>query len=641
MKKTKDFTKKVRKELKKFLSSLNKKQYDLFNSFEYTQKGKEILEKYLEKLEVLKPKFSKEEYEDIKSSITEHFYIVLKTRTKNKKDKEVNAQMIEKIASELGDPRDFLAGEKVERIEKIQKDSVGKIILKICWTITKLFIIFLLFVSLYIPIIISLLSVSIAGAAMIIFWLIDPSNLLGESVAVFSALGWLTPIFSAGITFLSGGLAILTLALVIRIHFKKKIWGSRLISCFSLLLGVVFIVGPILGFVVLNKENIVQEENLTYELDQVERLEIGEVKGDLEIIGTDEVTDEIEIKVKKSATGYTEEDALHNLENINFDIQENVDVLALSSTYISSIQELYHYERIEIEMRVPKDLDITFTEYETNGLVHLDILGYYRFSSNVTLRNLTTNLDINFPSGSLILENIQNDHININHKFGSIKLVDIETSEVRVDTNSGSLTLENIEVQESIDLKSKFGSIEVSNVVSPEIKVDQNSGGIDIENIEGDVNVNQVFGDIKIDSVTGSASIKTNSGSIAVQNTEGNVTIDSSNGDIYVENVAGDLKVKNSSGAIEARSLKATVDIENVYGDIQLEFDIVTPKSENKVYNNSGSIEVKIPPSVSPIVYTSSVYGSIENEYRGEEGSENSPTFVIDIENGSIEVTKK
>ncbi|CCQ10503.1 lipoprotein, putative [Pseudoalteromonas luteoviolacea B = ATCC 29581] len=101
------------------------------------------------------------------------------------------------------------------------------------------------------------------------------------------------------------------------------------------------------------------------------------------------------------------------------------------------------------------------------------------------------------------------------------------------------------------------------------LDIEDGSGDIDIQNVNGDLIIDDNSGDIDI--IGGNnIEIEDGSGSINIVDSKGNVTLDDGSGDIRVVNVAGKVKIDDGSGDIVVDGANGLEIVDAGSGDLSI-----------------------------------------------------------------------
>lgn len=153
------------------------------------------------------------------------------------------------------------------------------------------------------------------------------------------------------------------------------------------------------------------------------------------------------------------------------------------------------------------------------------------------------------------------------------------------------LTVEDLSSGNSVDVRVKYpencrcnASIRFDVKVPSEVRYKYNS----ISSVSGDVEVNNVSGELKATSV---------SGEVTVKSVEGAVTATSVSGNVLVGEVDGTANAKSTSGNVE-------VEIRQLEGASNLDFASV-----------SGNVRVKLPASLDADVKMSTLSGDLRTDF--------------------------
>lgn len=135
------------------------------------------------------------------------------------------------------------------------------------------------------------------------------------------------------------------------------------------------------------------------------------------------------------------------------------------------------------------------------------------------------------------------------------------------------------------------GDVEIEDVAG-DLRIRTSNGDVTLAKIRGDIDLLTSSGDVAIDDVNGSMDVHTSGGDIRLENIDGNVDghtsggsirlrggtcdayINTSGGDIDLENITGKIEANTAGGNIEARSCQGPLRINTAGGDI--DFDTVS-----------------------------------------------------------------
>ncbi len=123
----------------------------------------------------------------------------------------------------------------------------------------------------------------------------------------------------------------------------------------------------------------------------------------------------------------------------------------------------------------------------------------------------------------------------------------------------------------NVDLSTGGGSINVDDI-NGDVKLDTSGGSITIGSVSsGDIDAHTSGGNISVADVTGNVAVDTSGGSISIGNVDdGNVDAHTSGGNIRVGDVGGELKVHTSGGSIILGTVTGTSSIHTSGGSISL-----------------------------------------------------------------------
>jgi DUF4097 and DUF4098 domain-containing protein YvlB len=216
-------------------------------------------------------------------------------------------------------------------------------------------------------------------------------------------------------------------------------------------------------------------------------------------------------------------------------------------------------------------------------------------------------------------------YVQIEHVNGSAKVIAWDKSEVKVTGTLGDKT-------------EKFIFEKDDNEVLIKVKVKNNHGwnnwgsdnGDDLEifvprqskvyysAVNADVELEQVRGGSRVETVNGSIDAKELAGRIRLESVNGRVTADSLEGDVKISTVNGSIDSRSSkgkedsydsvNGSIEVFSESGDINVETVNGDIELKLGKVHQLNLDTV---NGSIDARLELDEDGELEASSVGGSI------------------------------
>jgi hypothetical protein len=85
------------------------------------------------------------------------------------------------------------------------------------------------------------------------------------------------------------------------------------------------------------------------------------------------------------------------------------------------------------------------------------------------------------------------------------------------------------------------------------------------------IKVSSEHGQVSLDGVSGTHSIKNAHGSVAVKDVDGNLQVDNRHGPVKVTAVTGDCSIKNKYGSVEAQAVGGKMQVENAHGSVDLQ----------------------------------------------------------------------
>lgn len=153
--------------------------------------------------------------------------------------------------------------------------------------------------------------------------------------------------------------------------------------------------------------------------------------------------------------------------------------------------------------------------------------------------------------------------------------------------------------ENKININNKYGDIKIDKFDNLNLNINEDAGDIKIDTINT-ATIDNKYGDIEIVNIK-QGNIKAASGDIKINNSD-NLKIENNYGDIEINNINEYISIKANSGDIKIDNLNIieNSNIENDYGDIKIKYtnayiDAKTNLGDTKINNNNNSdITLKI-----------------------------------------------
>jgi DUF4097 and DUF4098 domain-containing protein YvlB len=136
-----------------------------------------------------------------------------------------------------------------------------------------------------------------------------------------------------------------------------------------------------------------------------------------------------------------------------------------------------------------------------------------------------------------------------------------------IETEGGDLDIENL--KGDIKAKTGGGDVEIANIDGT-INAITGGGDIRIYKAMKEVTLTTGGGDVEIESAGGPVNVTTGGGDVSVSETRYDVKVQTGGGDITINESQGNLDVKTGGGDIEISKSEGTVDVSTGGGDITL-----------------------------------------------------------------------
>lgn len=150
-----------------------------------------------------------------------------------------------------------------------------------------------------------------------------------------------------------------------------------------------------------------------------------------------------------------------------------------------------------------------------------------------------------------------------------------DAPQVHVERVAGSLQVKGwdeegirIDVQDEKDLKYTFKNdlLVLTSQGDCILRIPQDSS-LDIESVGGNAFIGDVEGELNLQSISGSLSVK-NVGETSIGTVSGNLSIRSVEGDLSVESVHGNASIRDIEGSVNATDVHANLSLRDIEGEI-------------------------------------------------------------------------
>jgi hypothetical protein len=241
-------------------------------------------------------------------------------------------------------------------------------------------------------------------------------------------------------------------------------------------------------------------------------------------------------------------------------------------------------------------------------------------------------------------------------------------STLRVENRNGRVSVQDLTGDENII--NRFGDVEIQNI-NGEVRVENRNGGVTVEEVSDSVVINNSYSNTTAKNVGGNLQIETRNGSVDVSGVKGNAAITNSFAPINVENVRGSLTIKGRNNSVDAQHVDGDLTVDSSYenvtvddpkgavkissrnGEVTLSFE-KPPQKDVTVTAQYGTVRLDLPSSSFFNVDARTEFGEIDSEFdglsrdksrreralTGQVGS-GGPKIKIDLRNGNFHLGKR
>jgi DUF4097 and DUF4098 domain-containing protein YvlB len=210
-----------------------------------------------------------------------------------------------------------------------------------------------------------------------------------------------------------------------------------------------------------------------------------------------------------------------------------------------------------------------------------------------------------------------------------------ERARIEVDESAGRVSVRSV---------SRRGNPEVSYSISvpggTAIEVSGISTDVTLSDVCGEVNINNVSGDITVVCSERLASIQSVSGDIELRDIRGDLDVSATSGDVTVRGVRGSVSAHAVSGDMELSDIEGSdVTAESVSGDVDYD-GVIRDNGRYRFQSHSGDVTVRMQGAVNATFTVSTYSGEFEPnfEVRLEPGTRLSREWQFRLGTGSARV---
>lgn len=252
-------------------------------------------------------------------------------------------------------------------------------------------------------------------------------------------------------------------------------------------------------------------------------------------------------------------------------------VVGILAMFIGAIGSAVYFRRAEVSMTDFKKESYEIKNKQNTKEIHLDLSGnasFYIVTENTNQVTLQTRSSIPVKINSTLEVKEQNNQLNVAAKSTQSEE---KLSELKLDIfNRGSavtLTIPDDTERLIIDGKSK-GTIHLSDVTTKDLSIEFNDADINATSINADklaIETTNGYLNIYSDVKTDAATFKTTNGDININDfAASNWSVASTSGDVSLNAIKGNVKIETTNGDIQATDLKGEAEVNSAYGDISL-----------------------------------------------------------------------
>lgn len=233
------------------------------------------------------------------------------------------------------------------------------------------------------------------------------------------------------------------------------------------------------------------------------------------------------------------------------------------------------------------------------------------------LRGVESNLTLSVPSSV---------HVDVANGFGDTEIRGVQGG-ATARCKHGQLQLSDL--GGDVTAETSFKTLTAERI--PGAKLANQHGAIHATEVGGDLDVDCQYGDVSVNGVSGNLRVDNAHGKVTGEKTAKRAEIRTSFAEIQLADVGGEVLLRNEHGSISARRLRGNVDAQGEFGGIDLDVDCAEVVCRNRhgsiTLNLTGSnlrrvdaetsfadLSVNVLPSLKPKIQAQTSYGKVRSD---------------------------
>lgn len=280
------------------------------------------------------------------------------------------------------------------------------------------------------------------------------------------------------------------------------------------------------------------EEEQTLEFSGVKHLDLTNLRGDVDVTGTESPNQACRINVKKTTWGMDEEEAQERLKNVQVSAQQEGDSLQVKVEGGPWTRKLH--AQVDFEIVLPKacDLAVNVAKGDLSAKGILGNITLKAASGDIEMSACSGKVEVSTASGDIDIEEFTGEALNAATINGDIEAEGV-SAQATFSSVSGDIQAKKISGG-ALKATSVSGNIELEDFEAPAVEVLAQSGDVEMENGRSpEVRSNTVSGDVQ-------AQLSPREGNIAIRSTSGDVDLTlgkDTDAQVECETMSGDIDV--------------------------------------------------------------------------------------------------
>jgi hypothetical protein len=177
--------------------------------------------------------------------------------------------------------------------------------------------------------------------------------------------------------------------------------------------------------------------------------------------------------------------------------------------------------------------------------------------------------------------------------------------------DESSIVKVQVPTRYSVDLKTSGGDLKIAQLQG-EARAKTSGGDVDANDVHGNITLNSSGGDIHVARVEGETHVETSGGDVRLLDVTGAIKADTSSGEVVAKNVRGNVELLSSGGNIRGEKIDGAINAKTSGGDIDVE--LVGANRGINATSSGGDVTVRMSKEINGAVDVATSGGSVSSD---------------------------